>query len=212
MNKTLEAYRGLIGFLGKALPEEFDAVLFDLTEKGYPVIEQSDWGNREEKELRKIVIQGIKEGRADSEGCFLDRFVASREKPMQKTSVFYVKEEGNLVGALTINSDMSAFIKLSGLLNKRITVIGEGDKPISLSFNTTPERAASEVDEIDRIIEDFGTAPEDMTPTERKEVFMDIYDTGVFKIKGAIPKAAEALRVSEQTIYRYISDIRKIRK
>ena len=74
------------------------------------------------------------------------------------------------------------------------------------------ERVLTDLDEIDEMVKEFCPGPSELTPKERKELFLDIYDTGIFRIKGAIPKTAEAMGISEQTVYRYISEIKKLRK
>ena len=210
MNRTLEAYKGLISFLGEALPEEFDAVLFDLTDKRFPVIEKSDWGKSGEELMRKAIADNLKNGFTDGRDFVLNSITATKDKRLLKMNIFYIKEEGRPVGALVLNMEMDFFLRMSSFLNKRLMTEKDGDS-VYLSGMPSDLRArrAEGLDAIDSVIRSFGPPAEKMTPSERKEVFIDIYDTGVFKLKGAIPRAAEALKVSEKTIYRYLSEIKK---
>lgn len=213
MNRTLEAYKGLISFLGEALPNEFDAVLFDLTDKKYPVIEKSDWGASGEELIRRTITDAIKSGAADTDGKVLNIITATKDKRLIKISIYFIKDEEKLVGALALNMELDFFLKMSTFLRDKLNIVG-GAGPVNMSqtLDESDFRRAEGIDDIESFVEKFGTPADKMTPSERKEAFMDLYDTGVFRLKGAIPKAAEALKVSEKTIYRYLSEIKKMRK
>ena len=213
MDNIMASYKGLISFLGNALPDEFDAVLFDLTEKGYPMVEKSDWGASGEDEIRRIISEAIKDGRAEENGFVLNAVTATKDKRLLKVCIYFLKEEGKLTGALAVNMEMDFYLRMSTFLRNHLIVEGnKGRTDLSASEIQPQDDRIDDVDEITGIIEKFGIPADKMTPSERKEAFMDLYDTGVFRLKGAIPKAAEALKISEKTIYRYLSEIKKMRK
>ncbi len=212
MNDKLEAYKGLISFLGKALPGEFDAILFDLTAKGYPAREKSDWGRRNEREVRRLLQDVIREGAVSDEGTF-GRVIPTSDQKLEKVSFYFIKEGGKTIGAIALNMELDTYLKFSSFLSDRLDIVGnDGVTPINMINEMKRERVLTDLDEIEDMVNEFCPDPSELTPTERKELFMDIYDTGIFRIKGAIPKAAEAMGISEQTIYRYISEIKKARR
>ena len=212
MNNTPEVYKGLISFLGKALPDENDAILFDLQEKGYPVIEQADWGSEDVNDVRKCLADLIRSGRAKDNDSILNVIVPSRKK-LLKGSFYFIREDSKPVYAMALLTDMDIFLKMSNFLNKRLSFTGtDGIDEISLVNFESQNHQVTDLDEIESLVRGFCDDPSKLTPSDRKELFMDIYDTGVFKIKGAIPKAAEAMGISEKSVYRYISDIKKLRK
>ena len=212
MNDKLEAYKGLISFLGKALPGEFDAILFDLTEKGYPTVEKSDWGRRNEREVRRLLQDVIREGAVSDEGTF-GRVIPTSDQKLEKVSFYFIKEGSKAIGAIALNMELDTYLKFSSFISDRLDIVGnDGVTPMNMINEMKRERVLTDLDEIDDMVNEFCPDPSELTPTERKELFMDIYDTGIFRIKGAIPKAAEAMGISEQTIYRYISEIKKARR
>ena len=212
MNDKLEAYKGLISFLGKALPGEFDAILFDLTEKGYPAVEKSDWGRRNEKEVRRLLQDVIREGTVSDEGVF-GRVVPTSDKKLEKVSFYFIKEDSKAIGAIALSMELDTYLKFSSFISDRLGIVGnDGVTPINMNSYMQRERVLTDLDEIDEMVKEFCPGPSELTPKERKELFLDIYDTGIFRIKGAIPKTAEAMGISEQTVYRYISEIKKLRK
>ena len=212
MNDKLEAYKGLISFLGKALPSEFDAILFDLTEKGHPIVEKSDWGRRNEREVRKLLLDTIRGDAATDEGVF-GRVIPTSDQKLEKVSFYFIKDGGKAIGAIALNMELDTYLKISSFLSDRLNIVGnDGVTPMNMSNYMQRERIMTELDEIEDMVNEFCPDPSALTPTERKELFMDIYDTGIFRIKGAIPKTAEAMGISEQTVYRYISEIKKARR
>ena len=212
MNDKLEAYKGLISFLGKALPGEFDAILFDLTEKGYPAVEKSDWGRRNEKEVRRLLQDVIREGTVSDEGVF-GRVIPTSDKKLEKVSFYFIKEDSKAIGAIALSMELDTYLKFSSFISDRLGIVGnDGVTPININSDMQRERVLTDLDEIDEMVKEFCPGPSELTPKERKELFLDIYDTGIFRIKGAIPKTAEAMGISEQTVYRYISEIKKLRK
>ena len=213
MNNMPDGYKGLISFLGKALPDEFDAILFDLSEKGYPVIEQADWGSEDVNDVRKCMAELIRSGRIDDSGCVMNVVVPTKRKKLFKASFYFIKEGEKYLYAMALITELDMLLRMSAYFGKRLTVTGfDGMNEINMSDIKQEERQITDPDEIRDMVYEFCQDPSELTPTERKELFLDIYDTGVFRIKGAIPKVAEAMGISEQTVYRYISEIKKHRK
>ncbi len=211
MQDMMKQYQNLTGFLRKTLPDDFDTVLFDLTEKGYPALEQTTWNDRELAQLRRLVAGTLKKGVPDNGQGMLNRLLVLGNT-MIKVSVQFIFDADRPVLALCLLMDMSLPLKLSRFADSLLRVTGEDGEEISLQpAHGDEEQRTGELDDIPAIVSEFGTPPEEMTPSERKEVCCDLYDAGVFRLKGAIPQTAEALGISEQTVYRYISSIRKAR-
>ena len=40
-------------------------------------------------------------------------------------------------------------------------------------------------------------------------MIIQLYDSGVLDLKGAVAKTAQALRMSEQSIYRYVAKVKR---
>ena len=211
MQDILKQYQDLIGFLRKVLPEDYDMVLFDLTEKGYPVLEQTIWNDRELAQLRRFVADALKAGDSHDDGALLNQLNVIGST-MYKVSVPFICDHDQPVLAFCLLMDMSFPLKLTRFASSLLRVNGKDGKELSMQeAQLENEQRTGELGDIPAIVAVFGTAPEKMTPSERREVCCDLYDAGVFRLKGAIPKTAEALGISEQTVYRYVSAIRKAR-
>ena len=208
----LNKYIELVSFIGNALPDFFDVILFDTTKRGCPVVEQSNWISQWEKETRRLVLESLKNEKYVAQGCALNLMnVNVAKESICKTSIYFVKEDNRVIGALCLNTECSTLMKaealISGILNFSDGKLIENDYLEEVNVYSR----AKGLDDINRIVEAFGKEPEQMTAMERKEIFLDLYDAGVFRFKGAVPKVAEDLKMSVQSVYRYLSEIKKKR-
>ncbi|MBQ7703632.1 MAG: PAS domain-containing protein, partial [Firmicutes bacterium] len=124
MNNMPEEYRGLISFLGKALPEEYDTILFDLREKGYPVIEQGDWGSENVGDVRRCLTDLMKKGKARNNESIYNVIVPTRKSKLLKASFFFMKENGRPVSALALVTELDMFLRMNSFLTRRLTIMG----------------------------------------------------------------------------------------
>jgi predicted transcriptional regulator YheO len=58
---------------------------------------------------------------------------------------------------------------------------------------------------ISKTIEESNVQPERMTRNEKMEIIWKLSDQGIPRMKGAISEIARQLKISESTVYRYIS-------
>ena len=125
---------------------------------------------------------------------------------------FYIQflrdSEGTLVGALVLYIELTPFVALSShidnLLHFDVTNIDE-IQPVQPPAPT--EEPTLEL--IDKMVSEFSDAPDRLTPDEKTELIIDLYDSGVLDLKGAVAKTAQALRMSEQSIYRYVAKVKR---
>lgn len=66
------------------------------------------------------------------------------------------------------------------------------------------------LDSVARTIARRGIDPERMTQDEKIETVRELESAGIFLLKGAVAQTAEALHVSEPTVYRYIKNVRRV--
>lgn len=79
-------------------------------------------------------------------------------------------------------------------------------------FHIAQGNAAPSLDLIARVLEENGIAPGEASANERVDLLYEMYNLGVFELKGAVAKAAEARSESpKQSVYRYLSKIKKAR-
>lgn len=211
MNAALERYLPTAAFLGETLPYAFEITLFDCTVRSMPVVAQYHAMRRNADAIRKYIRLCLRQPTVVQNGMILNRSDLSSNGQLNKISVLLIKDEqGSVTGALTILTRLNDFIAASGLFQELLSFSQEEiDEIEPRSASYLPEEPT--LDMIDRIVAEQTDAPERMTPEEKTELIVDLYDAGVFELKGAVAHATEALHMSEQSVYRYLAKIKRLR-
>ena len=108
---------------------------------------------------------------------------------------------------LCINIDIDKYVQLKNHLDGILKLPEEIFEKTTEKFSVSAEGLAS--DSIETILEESGISPERMSQEEKMEVVYKLDKNGVFLVKGSICKIASILNVSNATIYRYLSKIRR---
>ena len=123
---------------------------------------------------------------------------------MKSSTIFLRAEEGNIIGALCINFDISLLVLLGGEIQDFIT-FDETQKK-SESFFTSVYDVIQGM--VEQVLLGFKKTPSLMTMEEKIECVRLLEEKGAFLIKGATEYVANELSVSKFTIYNYLQKIR----
>jgi predicted transcriptional regulator YheO len=203
----------LVEFIGQAYGENCEAVLLDLRP-----------GRRCVTAIRNGQISGRAAGsaltdtalRMEKSGIWKTRDHVcnyagkAADGRSLRSSVYFIKDEGKLLGMLCINVDTSRFSAISREL-LRLGGIEPRDKSAEKK-----DGAAAPLHSRDGIIAavfaemglDSGSAAE-LDQEKRLAVTERLMDQGLFQIRGSVSVLAKKLRCSEASLYRYIGMIRK---
>jgi predicted transcriptional regulator YheO len=136
---------------------------------------------------------------------------------VKSTSCLLRDADGEPVAALCINYDVSGARRLAGELESFLRMVdldggrgGGGDGGVAQE----PSLGEAEVLDVLRVLvrntaRQFGRDPRALTKEERLQAIEFLENKGAFLIKGSVPMVAEALGVSEPSVYRYIDLVRK---
>ena len=138
-----------------------------------------------------------------------------------RSSTFFIKDSGELIGLLCINFDDSRYRdvcdRILSLCHPDLFVTDVLAQPLpenedGVSARSSPEKFrnsadAVALDAINRELERMGVTPGHLTHSERLQVITSLESAGIFLLKGAIKSTAAALGCSTASIYRYLSQI-----
>ncbi|MBR2645690.1 MAG: helix-turn-helix domain-containing protein [Clostridia bacterium] len=210
MNQALETVSSMATFLAGTLPYAYEIRLFDCTEKGMPIVRQFNTKRGYDNALRKYIRSMLKIPAVTENDMLLNRADVGIKDKLYKTSFYIVKDtDERIVGVLTVSIMLNDYFAAYGLLESVLTAATEEIDKIQAT--PLPDGGTPTLERIDAIVRENSEAPERLTPEEKMELFIDLYDEGVFELKGAVAKAAEALHMSEQSVYRYLAQIRRAR-
>jgi len=216
MNEELKKYEALTYFLGSTIPKTFEVILFDAAQSDYPVVAHVNKASGTLRETRRNLALATSNAEVRRQGRLVNRVLQSDSSKMFKSSLYLIKEDDEVVGALCLNMQCDIYMKAQDIitsvlafnlddLNDLQNDVQEDAGDISVSH------AEPTLDTIAEIVHGNVDEPKRATVDERIEIIIDLYDLGIFEIKGAVARTAEELCISEQSVYRYISKIKKAR-
>lgn len=132
-----------------------------------------------------------------------------------RSSTFFIKNpQGILIGMICVNivdSPENIVVKdlATKLVNalmpdnsspiKKVTKEEKSEELLSTSIDTVVDSLVA------KIISENGVPVDRMSIEEKIFIVQKLSSNGIFKIKGAITKIASSLKISESTVYRYLS-------
>lgn len=207
----------LVDFLGEVLGENTEVLLHDFSNPDHSVIAISH-GFHSGRQIGSPVTDlalDVKSSRRYDQENYMANYRAVSMGRQYLSSSYFIKNNGELIGMLCLNTDIQAaqnfteamkkFLKASNLGaylddSEQTQTIQEGlDAPIaSLTQNI-----------ISRTILESGINPERMTRAEKMQIVWTLTDHDIPRMKGAVAEIAKQLQLSESTVYRYISQHEK---
>ena len=131
-------------------------------------------------------------------------------KNIRASTYFIRDDEDNLIGLLCVNVDVTVLINSRKIIDDFIMddFILDGKKVeikeqenFSLSINDHVSSL------IIQTLAEIETEPLRMTMEEKKQVVKTLESKGIFMLKGVVNEVAKSLKVSEQTVYRYLKEL-----
>lgn len=137
----------------------------------------------------------------------------ARDGKLLKTSTSFIRNEaGNVIGLIGINFDVTAFSLVNQIISE-FSVANELN-PIKQPTNESYARNVEEVFEnvIENTLMDLQTPIKMMTKEDKLHAVKMIDEKGGFLIHGAVDRIARELRVTKQTIYNYLEELKNSSK
>lgn len=222
MNKTVESYRPMVDFLGTVLGCNNEIVLHDFTDLNHSVVDirnghVSGRGlGAPATDFALRVLSGEEFKGEDHTPGYLSHSVVG--KPLRSAS-FFIKEGDEVVGMLCINTDTTLIDNLKGVVAAISEVYPSATDELVSQATRAPESGSLEhftssaEDLVAKTVAEHvaatGKAVKDFTPAERIATIRGLNNDGVFLLKGAVAMTADALDISEPSVYRYLQKVKK---
>jgi predicted transcriptional regulator YheO len=160
--------------------------------------------------LTGLALRMVTRGVWKKQDYICDHRGKTRDSRSLRSSTLFIKEDGKLLGMLSINIDISRYLDLSEGILALAGLHAESQK------TDTEGRRENFIDHaeaaIKSVLEEFGIAEnerETFTQEERLAIVERLMDRGAFLVRGSVSSAAEKLRCSEASLYRYIGTVNK---
>lgn len=220
MHKQLEPYVMLVEFLGKALGDNIEVVLHDLTSANKEIITIANAAQNSGREigagLSNLSMHYLKEKQYLDHDYVTNYKTTGPDGKLMRSATFFIKEEklSFPIGMLCINVNISDFEYMTTTIKKILGI--KEEKDIEFKRDNPVEILSSPLEEmidlyITECLEDMGFPSyflaERLKVDEKIKVVKYLQEKGTFKVKGAIVLVAKKLAVSEPTVYRYLKKI-----
>jgi predicted transcriptional regulator YheO len=203
MDRQFSDYSQMVFFLRDMLPGIYDVLLFEFSGGKCVLTEQSDWSSTNTAVVQKRLTSLLRNHRKEGKNPDREQITEVNGNRLMKLFILYIKEEERVRGALVVCMECDVLIRANTLISDML----------GRDFSSRPERTDPDnlSETIASVINEYCSDPADLKPSERTEIFADLYDMEVFRIKGAVVEVANALGISDKSAYRYISRIKRAR-
>ena len=210
INAYLKKYIPLVDFLAEVFGNDAEVVLQDVSDFNNSVISIRNnhiSGRKLGAPATNLVLKVMNGNFTDKNYVTNYRGVSATGKVVRSSTYFIKDDKEIVVGMLCINIDIDKYVQLKNHLDSILKLPEEIFEKTTERFSVSAEGLAS--DSIETILEESGISPDRMSQAEKIDVVNKLDKNGVFLVKGSICKVASILNVSNATIYRYLSKIRR---
>ncbi len=209
----LNLYRPLVDFLAEALGPSTEVVLNDCLNPSRSVVairNNQHSGRQTGAPLTDYGLEIIKSGAYKTKNYDLHYKGTANGKVFISSSFFIKNTSGKLIGMLCLNTD-------SGLAEGMLDSIRKFMESTSFGVLLTRSETEKITENLDtsfttmvgpmvtRAIEKYGLDPDRMTREEKMCIVQELAQQGVSSVKGGVAEIARQLKLSESTVYRYLS-------
>ncbi|WP_088042865.1 transcriptional regulator [Bacillus sp. EAC] len=218
-NHLLNAYIPMVKFIASIMGKNCEVVLHDLTNPENSIVAIENGGISGRKvggPITDLVLKVMQEG-AYKDVDFISNYKASvkGDRTCRSSSYFIKNEDGNIIGVLCVNVDVTVFEDVKSYLDDFIMTGFQNDtqKPLQ-SHNTDVFESLHETVEdvlenmISKVLNEYDLSPERLSIDEKLNVVRTLNEAGLFLLKGGVSELANKLKVSEATVYRYLSKVK----
>jgi predicted transcriptional regulator YheO len=219
MKKAMQwdRYIELVHFLGECFGDNVEVVLHDLATLEHSVVaihNEHITGRTVGAPLTVFVLNQLKDMAHHREQTAIINYkgTARNGNPLRSSSYFIRDDNGEIVGVLCINIDISGYIKAEEVI-KKLAYLPEPpkeNKEKAEPFENFPSSISEMVtNTFNEVFEGETIQIHRLTALEKMEIVKQLHLKGLFQIKGAVSEVAAQLSTSEATIYRYLNKISK---
>jgi|GEM_PF-7116319 len=188
MKEELKAYESLAKFLSQSLGDRYEVSLCDAEGAG-------EENGKDESEPREVGM--IRDILASTELKKQDYIVSAADGP--KTSIYIIRGKEDIEGFLCIREKDEGSVTVREVLDQILS------PESTSSVNAEVENLMKE--KIESIWQKYKSANAKMTKEVKKDFVRELFEAGMFRMKGIAPKVAEVSGISQASIYRYLAEV-----
>jgi len=213
-NKDIKKFLPLVDALAETFGRNCEVVLHDLRNLDKSVVKIANGyitGRENGAPITDMGLRLFEEDKKHKGGSavvgYRTRTKDGRE--LKSTTVFIRNDDGESVGCLCINIDLTPYLSVKNLIDG---ICRTDDGNSASGGNESPEKFVSDVDTLmEQLIEkamiDMNKPVFSMSKEDKLQIMRDLKKGGFFLIRGSVKKLSRELGASVPTIYKYLEEI-----
>lgn len=153
--------------------------------------------------LTDLVLENVRKHGNECEDVLNYGTTTRDGKTLRSSTTFIRDDDGQVIGCLCINIDITPMLSWRYFLEKSLAV---ETGSIRETFSSDVSEALNGI--IKGILETYHVPVASLPREEKLVIITQLDDKGVFLVKGAIDQVAYALGVSRYSIYNYLEEVR----
>lgn len=211
-DEILESYMPLVDFIAAVNGKGCEVVLHDLRKLDNSIIAIKNnhiTGRTLNDTITDFALDIIhkKKHKDNNYICNYLGKTGNGRKSIRASTYFIRDEEGNLIGMLCTNIDVTALSNARKFIDDLIMIKEGPETKEQEHFSLNINEHVNSI--ISKTLSEFGSEPLRMTMEEKKNIVNELESKGVFQLKGVVVEVAKSLEVSDQTVYRYLKELGK---
>jgi len=206
VNSILKAYIPVANMISQTFGKSCEIVIHDLTQPESSVVYVANGtvtGRKEGQAFDHLIRQVLLSKKFKDDCTANYTFEAENGKKVKSSSALIRNPEGEVVGMLCINYDLTASYVMQSSLNDFLPP----SEPASAEGRVPDQDVLTIIDElIDNIIKNTNVS--NLKRRDNIEIIRFMDEKGVFLVKGAIDKVAASMGLSKVTIYSYLDEVK----
>ena len=210
----IKKYIDFSDFLGTVLGPDYEIIVYDLKQILYII--NGNISGRKSGDLLSPTMKNILQKEESAKETWLSNYRAlSSNGKILRASSFFIKDESRkVVGGLNINFDDNRYKELSNLIFSLCHPDNYVSKNISIEIKGNDEQTifseniSNTIDEIlNRINKSLPFS--DLSHSEKLDIIRQLYQKGIFSMKGSVKTVGNRLCCSPASMYRYLELVKK---
>jgi len=210
MDSMMEYYVAMVPFLGSALGKHVEIALLDCRSQRIIAIANGQISGRSPGAPMTDFARSMMERDVWREREYISNYSGyAQDEMLLRSSTFFIKSGGELLGMLCINIDTSDY----QLISRTALLLGGLTGGAPHLVNGDSQECETFLDNVTNTIFQvlhgiYGERiPQRFSRRERVEILLQLQEREMFLVKGAIPRTAEALHCSLPTVYRDLAKL-----
>lgn len=206
-SEVIQKYVDIVPFLAAAFGPSCEIVVHDLSVPEQPLvaicngISKREIGDPITDYAKTIIDQGLYDMTSD----YVVNYRSLIKNKEFLSSTYFIKNDGRIVGLLSINKDTTAVQHLNASLHTLLEQFNlETVKENRFVANLEKPAISMIRGHIADVIAGSGVDPAHMSMQEKVDVVHRLSEDGVLLTKGGVAEIAEQLKISVPTVYRYL--------